>query len=133
MATMVSASVTVTFGWFTARLAAGAPFAAVQTETFTLLAICQWFNAISCRSERASALSRGVGRNPWLGAGLALAVALQGLVLYWAPAQRLFHTVPPTAATLLALVAAGGAVLGVEETRKLVARRRAARGEPPRP
>ena len=39
MALMIAASVAATFGWFAWRLGAGVPFAVVQSETFTLLAV----------------------------------------------------------------------------------------------
>lgn len=44
----------------------------MQTETFTLLAICEWFNVLNCRSETKSALSLGLLRNPWLLGGLVV-------------------------------------------------------------
>jgi hypothetical protein len=39
-------------GWHLLRLGAGASFLDVETETFTLLAICQWFNVLNCRPGR---------------------------------------------------------------------------------
>ena len=78
MALMVAASVAATFGYFVWRLSTGAPFAVVQSETFTVLAVCQWFNVLNCRSESGSALSLGILKNPWLlgrpGAGQRAAV-----------------------------------------------------------
>ena len=46
-----------TLGWFIYRLSEGLPFAQVQTETFTVLAACQWFSVLNCRSERRLALN----------------------------------------------------------------------------
>jgi magnesium-transporting ATPase (P-type) len=96
----------------------------VQSETFTLLAVCEWFNVLNCRSEIRSAFGLGLGRNPWLLAGLLGGIALQAAVLYVPVMQRLFHTTPLSALQLLWILAAGSLVLWVEELRKLVARRR---------
>ncbi len=124
MTLMISASVIATFGWFTWRLGAGVPFAMVQSETFTLLAVSQWFNALNCRSETKSALSFDLVRNPWLLGGLLLANALQLAAIYTAPMNRIFHTVPISLANFLFLGAAASFVLWVEEIRKVFARRR---------
>jgi hypothetical protein len=48
---------------------------------------------------------------------------LQGLVLYAAPLNALFHTVPLPPASLLPLLALASSVLWVEELRKLWVRR----------
>jgi magnesium-transporting ATPase (P-type) len=45
----------VTFGWFAWRLGQGVALEIVRTETFTVLAMCQWFNVLNCQSARASA------------------------------------------------------------------------------
>ena len=103
------------------------PAAQVQTETYTLLAICEWFNVLNCRSERASALSLGLLRNRWLLGGLVAGNLLQAAVVFWEPLGRIFHTVPISLEVVLALGAVGSLVLWVEELRKLVARRLAAR------
>ncbi len=114
----------VTFGWFAWRLGQGLPEALVRTETFTVLAMCQWFNVLNCESASASALKLGVLRNRWLIAGLSVSVLLQVLVLYAPPMNTLFHTVPLAPQTLLPLVGLASLVLWVEEARKLVGRRR---------
>lgn len=120
---LVPVTVAVVFGWFAWRITQGAPVDLVRTETFTLLAICQWFNVLNCQSATRSALRLGVLRNGWLLAGLGLSMSLQGLVVYWPPLGAMFHTLPLPAGTVLALVLLGSVVLWVEELRKLAARR----------
>jgi Ca2+-transporting ATPase len=100
------------------------PFALVQTETFTLVAISQWFNALNCRSAVRSALTFDVLRNKWLVGGLLLGSLLQFLVVYTEPLNRVFRTVPIPAKDLLVLGIVGSSVLWVEEIRKWWLRRR---------
>jgi magnesium-transporting ATPase (P-type) len=123
MAFMVPAITLSTLGWFVLRTAQGVPAAQVQTETFTLLAICEWFNVLNCRSERGSAFARGLRANLWLAGGLVAGNVLQVLVVFWAPLGRVFHTVPIGLDVVLALGVAGSLVLWVEEARKWLARR----------
>jgi magnesium-transporting ATPase (P-type) len=124
MALMVPTSVAATLGYFIWRLGTGAPFALVQTETFTVLAMCQWFNALNCESPTRSALRLGIVRNPWLLGGLLLAVLLQLAVIYMASMNRLFHTQPIPLENVLFVAVVASSVLWVEETRKFFARRR---------
>jgi len=126
MTVMVPAIVVSTLGWFIVRLAADVPEAQVRSETFTLLAICEWFNVLNCRSEWKSALNLDVLRNRWLLGGLLLGNALQLVVVYWQPLGRMFHTQPIGWREAIALVVVGSLVLWVEELRKLIARRREA-------
>ena len=119
---MALAAVGVTFGWYAWRLGQGADLVQVRTETFTLLAMCQWFNALNCQSATRSTLRLGLLKNRWLLGGLALGVLLQGLVLYAPPMNALFHTVPLPAATLLPLAALASLVLWPDELRKLIVR-----------
>jgi Ca2+-transporting ATPase len=112
----------VTFGWFAWRLSQGAAEDLVRTETFTVLAMCQWFNVLNCQSASATAIGPRLLRNPWLAAGLSLSVLLQVLVVYAPPMNALFHTVPLPLESLLPLVALASCVLWAEELRKLVAR-----------
>ncbi len=126
IALMAGTAVLVTFGWFAWRIGQGAPEELVRTETFTVLAMGQWFNVLNCQSATRSALRLGLLRNPWLFGGLALSVLLQLLVLYASPMQALFHTRPLPPATLLTLLALTSTVLWTEELRKLRLRRRRA-------
>ncbi len=121
---MSGVAVAVCFGWFAWRLSQGVPEALVRTETFTALAMCQWFNVMNCQSASASALRLGLLRNRWLLGGLLLSVLLQLAVLYAPPMNTLFHTAPLPLATLLTLLALASAVLWTEELRKLVVRAR---------
>jgi Ca2+-transporting ATPase len=127
MAFMVPAIVISTLGWFALRLAAGVPEAQVRTETFTLLAVCEWFNVLNCRSDRRTAFDLGLLRNPWLLGGLVASNALQIAVVFWSPLGRVFHTVPFGLDVVVALGVVGSLVLWLEELRKLVARIRARR------
>ena len=83
-----------TFGYYVVGLGLGLPFDRVRTGTFTLLAVCEWFNLLNCRSEWRSAFRNPLHRNPWLAGGLAVSILLQLAVVYWGPLGRAFHTVP---------------------------------------
>jgi magnesium-transporting ATPase (P-type) len=122
MAIMVPAIAAVTLGWFVARTSAGVPVAQVQTETFTLLAICEWFNVLNCRSDTGSALSWSLFHNRWLLGGLVIANALQVAAVFWRPLATTLHTVPFDLEIVLALGLVGSTVLWVEELRKWIAR-----------
>ena len=113
----------VTFGWFVWRLGQAVPLEIVRTETFTVLAMCCWFNVLNCQSPRASALGLRILGNRWVLGGLTLSVLLQALVLYAPPMNALFHTVPLPLASLLPLLALASVVLWAEEARKLWVRR----------
>jgi Ca2+-transporting ATPase len=114
----------VTLGWIVWRTSQGADVARVQTEAFTLLAVCEWFNVLSCRSETASALNLSVLKNRWLVAGLVAGNLLQALVVYWPPLAKVLHVVPLDLGEVLAIGVVGSLVLWVEEARKWLVRRR---------
>ncbi|MFO0483202.1 MAG: cation transporting ATPase C-terminal domain-containing protein, partial [bacterium] len=118
IALLAPMAVAATFGWFVWRQSVGVPCEIVRTETFTMLAVCQWFNVLNCQSATRSALTFRIFRNRWLIGGLALSVVLQALVLYWPPLNTLFHTVPIPLADLLPIVAVASGVLWMEELRK---------------
>jgi len=124
---MVTAAVTATFGFYVWRLSAGVPFQLVRSETFTLLAVCQWFNVLNCRSALRSAFNLSLRKNYWLVGGLVLGNLLQILVIYTEPMNRIFHTVRIPPADIFLIGAVASAVLWVEEIRKCFARRRASR------
>jgi magnesium-transporting ATPase (P-type) len=114
-------------GYFWWRLSTGAPFPQVQTEVFTLVAVCQWFNVVNCRSEMNSALNFSLLKNYWLLGGLVLGVLLQFMVIYYTPLGRIFHTVPIAGESLLLITGIASGLLWAEEIRKWFARRAAAR------
>ncbi|MFM2420544.1 MAG: hypothetical protein RL385_5267, partial [Pseudomonadota bacterium] len=123
---LMTATITlVTLGFLLLRHHQGVPATQVQTETFTLLTVCEWFNVLNCRSERKSALTLDVFRNPWLFGGLLLGNVLQVAVVYFRPLGTVFQTVPLSLASVLWLASAASVVLWVEELRKLYVRRRA--------
>ncbi|NUM87737.1 MAG: HAD-IC family P-type ATPase [Bdellovibrionales bacterium] len=127
MPLMVGASVASVFGWFFWRTHQGADPAVVQTETFTVLVVSQWFNALNCRSATKSTLSRDILRNPWLLGGLFLANVLHFLVVYWDPLARFFRTVPIEPFQFFAIGAVASLVLWAEEARKWRVRSRGSR------
>ena len=121
---MVTSSVLVVFGFYLWRLSSGAPFVLVQSETFTLMAVSQWFNVLNCRNLRRSVLDRRIFSNFWLTGGLLCGVLLQYLVIYSEPLNRYFHTTPIPSRDLVLIVGLGSLVLVTEEIRKLLSRRR---------
>lgn len=123
MAVMIPTSVAATLGYFIWRLGTGVPLELVQTETFTLLAVCQWFNVINCESSTHSALRLGILKNRWLLGGLVIANLMQIAVVYLAPMNRLFHTSPIPAAHFILIGALASGVLWTEEIRKFFVRR----------
>ena len=111
-----------TFGYFVWKLSSGAPFAQAQTEAFTVLAVCQWFNALNCRSETQSALNFSLFKNYWLLGGLILGNILHFLVIYTEPMNEIFHTVPIPFTDFFLIGAVASLVLWAEEIRKFFAR-----------
>jgi magnesium-transporting ATPase (P-type) len=123
MAFMTPAIALSTLGYFAYHLSAGTPFSQAQTGTFTVLAVCQWFNVLNCRSERQSALRFDLFKNPWLFGGLALGNLLHAAVIFFPPLNQVFHTVPLPWSEVFTIGAAGSSVLWVEEIRKWFSRR----------
>lgn len=122
LATMVASSVTATLGFYLWRLSTAASLELVRTETFTVLAVCQWFNVLNCESATRSVLAWGIWRNKWLLGGLALANLLHLAVVFAPPLNRLFHTVPIPLVDFFLIGLVSSLVLWVEELRKLLAR-----------
>jgi Ca2+-transporting ATPase len=120
---MVFTSVTSTFGWFAYRSSLGISPAIVQTETFTILVVCQWFNVLNCRSNNQSVFTWDLLKNPWLLGGLVLAICLQVAVIYWQPLGRFFHTVPIDLFQLITIGSIASSTLWAEELRKYIVRK----------
>jgi Ca2+-transporting ATPase len=125
VALMTPVMVLSAFGYYVWRLSGNVPYEVARSETFTVLAVCQWFNVLNCRSELKSALNFSILTNYWLLGGLALGNALHFLVIYTEPMNRIFHTTPIPLAEFFLIGAVASLVLWAEEIRKLFARRQA--------
>ena len=121
---MVSSSVLVVFGFYLWRLSTGVSFVLVQSETFTLMAVSQWFNVLNCRNRIRSAVDSRIFGNAWLTGGLLCGILLQLLVIYSEPLNLYFHTTPIPLRDLLLIIALGSLVLVPEEIRKFLTRRK---------
>ncbi|WP_200754620.1 cation transporting ATPase C-terminal domain-containing protein, partial [Salmonella enterica] len=62
------------------------------TLAFTTFVLFQFFNVFNARAEHGSAFNRNFFRNRWLWLSLMAVLALQVLVVHWAPAQSAFRT-----------------------------------------
>jgi magnesium-transporting ATPase (P-type) len=112
----------VTFSWYFYRVKTGVDHSIVQTETFTLLALTQWFNVLNCRSSTKSAISFSIFKNKWLLGGLIIGNILQVLVVYWRPLGDVFHTTAIGIKEVVLLGLVASIVLWVEEIRKFFTR-----------
>ena len=136
-AIMVPAMVIATLGYFWLRLREGTPLTVARAEAFTVLAACQWFNALNCRSDVASTFGLGTLRDWWLLFGIAAGMLLHAGALYTPFGNTLFYTTPLPFDDIGIIALAASPVLWVEELRKLLARyrvrRKALRTEPSTP
>jgi len=126
MAVMAGASIVSILTIYFLNLQRGASMALLQTETFTTLAVCQWFNVLNCRNATTTAFDRRALLNRWLIGGIIAGNLLQFLVVYAPFMNRIFHTTPIPAADFFLIGAVASLVLWAEELRKRCARRRAA-------
>jgi Ca2+-transporting ATPase len=100
-----------------------------QTMIFTTLALLQLGHALAVRSERQSFFSLGVFTNKYLLSTVVITLAIQIVIIYWAPLQRLLKTEALSAQELgIVLVVSTGAFVGAE-LEKWIGRRRADRRE----
>jgi P-type Ca2+ transporter type 2C len=94
--------------------AAGGDIQYARTLAFHTLVLFQLFAVFSVRSDEASAL-HGLFANIWLWLSVALAAALQGLVLYVPTMQKAFGTVPLSIRDWLVCSAVASLVLVTRE------------------
>ena len=86
---------------------------------FTTLMLFQLFNVFNARSDEDSAF-RGLLRNRWLWAAVALSVVLQVAVVYTPFLQRAFSTESLSAIDWLRCTAVASSVLWLRELTKLI-------------
>jgi Ca2+-transporting ATPase len=92
------------------------------TLAFTTFVLFQFFNVFNARNEHGSAFNRQFFSNRWLWLSLAAVLALQALVVHWAPAQAVFRTSDLSLADWALATAVASSVLFLDEARKALAR-----------
>ncbi len=96
-----------------------------QTVLFSTLVFAQLGMALSVRSERESLFRTGLLTNKPMILAIVVTILLQLVLIYWGPAQSLFHLEPLSARDLLISFALGMLVIVLVEIWKVFARRRA--------
>ena len=111
--------------------AASAATMAIYTQsiTMTLAAIvaCQTGNVFACRSERTSIFRLGFFSNPLIWLGIATEWLLVLIITHNAALQSIFSTTPLQPWQWLVLLTCPPLILGAEEIRKAIVRRRRSR------
>jgi calcium-translocating P-type ATPase len=115
-----------TMGYFFYAMWAGHSALEIQTGTFTVLVVCQWFNVFNCRSETQSAFKMNMIRNKWLIGGLLVGNLLHAAVVFTPALNQIFYTTPIPLSEAFLIGGFASLVLWVEEIRKFFVRRRAA-------
>ncbi|MBE0476685.1 MAG: cation-translocating P-type ATPase [Coriobacteriia bacterium] len=106
-------------------LMAGHSFERAQTMLFAALVLAQLLHAFNFRSETVSVFTAESLRNRWLVYALFGSMALQVLVIYLPPLQRVFRTVPLSAPDWLAVLTAALLPIAIIDLVKVVRARRA--------
>ncbi|MCP9758797.1 HAD family hydrolase [Aquitalea sp. S1-19] len=114
-ATMAAGTLAVYLWTLDTRAAASA-----TTMAFTTFVLFQFFNIFNARAEYGSAFNRQFFSNGKLWLALTGVIALQVLVVHWAPAQAVFDTVDLSACQWALAVAVASSTLLLEEARKLL-------------
>ena len=102
-----------------------------RTMILAILTFAQMGNALASRSTRDSVFTIGLLTNKALLGAILLTIATLFAVLYIAPLQRVFYTVPLSATDLLICVVASAVVFCGAETYKWFMRRREKGAAPP--
>ena len=110
-----------TLGLFQYGLALHGPTYAL-TLAFTTFVLFQFFNVFNARNEHGSAFNAHFLRNGKLWLALAGVLAMQVVVVHWAPAQALFGTTDLAMDDWLRAALAASSVLLLDEARKLAGR-----------
>lgn len=94
-----------------------------RTMTMVMLTVCQWVNALNCRSMTQSVFKRGVRTNKVLSLLLIAIIVGQLMILYVPFLQIIFKTVPLSFKQWELIVFFGVAIFVIEELRKYVVTR----------
>ena len=107
-----------TLGLFYLAQEDGADYA--LTLAFSTFVLFQLFNVFNARTEHGSTFNRQFFCNGKLWAALGIVAALQVLVVYWAPAQAIFHTTALSAQDWGLAFAVASSILLLDEAYKLM-------------
>lgn len=94
-----------------------------QTMVFTVLCLCQLYQALAIRSERESVFAIGLASNPHLLGAVLLTYALQLAVIYHPALNAIFKTEPLSPAELAFCTLLPSAVFFAVELEKWLVRR----------
>jgi Ca2+-transporting ATPase len=94
--------------------------AVALTMGFTTFVFFQFFNALNARSEDRTVFTAHLFRNRWLWGSFTVVIALQVLIVHWAPAEAIFDTVALSPIQWVVCAAVAASVLAVEELAKLL-------------
>lgn len=95
------------------------------TACLTAIIITQIGNVFACRSSKESIFSIGFFSNKLIFAGITVELILQLFIVYHPWGNKIFSTYPLSLSVWLALIPFAIAIFLAEETRKMLARRRA--------
>ncbi|MEN8040318.1 MAG: cation-translocating P-type ATPase [Actinomycetota bacterium] len=101
--------------------ASGRPW---QTMLFTTLALLQLGYAFAVRSEHTSLFKLGLRSNTPLLWTVVITLAIQIVIVYWAPMQTLLHTEALSFWDLMIVLAVSSSIFWVVEAEKLIGRTR---------
>src|SRR5512132_699869 len=104
--------------------AAGDLYQRATTMTLAGIVAAQVGNVFACRTERASAFRVGLLRNRLVLVGIVVEVAVLLALIFVLPLRHLFGLAPLALEEWAPLLAFPGIVLGLEEGRKWIVRRR---------
>jgi P-type Ca2+ transporter type 2C len=116
MSVMMGAGAFLVFKWAQSRFS----IEEARTITFCTLVTFEWFRAFNARSDERNVFQLGLLKNRWLVGSVALAVLLQLAVVYTPFLRQAFHTVPLSLDKWGIILAVGGSLFIIEETRKAV-------------
>lgn len=96
-----------------------ADYAKATTMALTVLAVYQWFNAWSCRSEGHSIFKIPLFSNIYLLWSTLIILVLQLAAVYWYPLQIILKTVPLSLHDWFIVIGVSASVVVADEIRKL--------------
>jgi Ca2+-transporting ATPase len=111
-----------TLALYSWELGRGSGIDKARTEALTVMVFYQLFNVFNARSETRSAFTMNPLSNPFLFFSIVASVIAQFAVIYWAPLQYVFRTVPLQQMDWLVILPVAFTVILVVEIEKAARR-----------